>query len=146
MVDCIAKKKFWIKDQIHLGLHRFDVQSHLRKVARAGTLIGSFEVGRKKMAILFLWGVRLSAEGQGAAFHLSPLTWVQLCCFVLVGFLFGGFLVLLLVFGSLHLGFLHGFRLGPIGLLPVYRRRLYDRQSLERARRALKKNLRKVAR
>ena len=54
-------------------------------------------------------------------------------------FVLGGCLVLVFVFGSLHLGFLHGFRLGPIGFLPVYHRRLNDRQSLERARHELKK-------
>ena len=41
------------------------------------------------------------------------------------------------VFGSLHLGF----RLGPIRLLVVFHRRLYDRQSFERARQERKKKM-----
>ena len=72
-------------------------------------------------------------------FHLSPVCNCAVLCWF--GFVLGVCLAMFFVFGSLHLGFLHGFRLGPIGLLLAYHRRLYDRQSLERARHELKKRV-----
>ena len=82
-----------------------------------------------------------SAEGRtgrGVAPFTSHLGAIVLFCFGLLLF-WGGVWFCCLCFCSLHLGFLHGFRLGPIGLLLVYHRRWYDRQSLERARYELKK-------
>ena len=84
--------------------------------------------------------VECRRSGRGVSPFTSHLGAIELSCFGWLLFWGGAcFCCLLFVFGSLHLGFLHGFRLGPIGLLPVYHRRLYDRQSLERARHELKK-------
>ena len=91
--------------------------------------------------VLFLWGVRLSAEGQGAAFHFftSHLgASVVLVWFVLVGVgVFFG-----VCFAWIAPGFfarqLPGANRANRASFSSNHRRLDDRQSLERARRELK--------
>ena len=87
------------------------------------------------------FSLRSTVECRGSGRGVSPFTshLGAIVVFVWLAFVLGGCLVLLFVLFFLHLGFLHGFRLGPIGLPLVHHRRLNDRQSLERARHELKK-------
>ena len=124
----------------------------------------------RRWTIHFLWGIRLSLADSRTACCPFPwwpseprlhevkkeeYGWVQRvrarhftfhllsgcnCCFCLCLLLCGGCLVLLFVLVFFARGFLHGFRLGPIGLPLVHYRRLNDRQSLERTAWAQKKS------
>ena len=68
--------------------------------------------------VLFLWGVRLRAEGKGAAFHHFTYPLGASVVVVFVWFCLGVFCFLLFFcLLGLRLGFLHGVCLEPIGLL-----------------------------